>query len=115
VRLDPNAVIAPDKIRDYLLAHRLRNDKSRFFGRAGYTQDRWQQLAADLRAQLLPGDAMLSRHTPYGTLYTIDGPLVGPSRTVIQVTTVWIVEAATGLTRLVTAYPSERSETADDV
>lgn len=110
MRLGEGAVIAEEKLRLYLLAPRLRNDKSGFFAEAGYTQLDWRRLETDLREQILPLEAELSRRTPYGDLYTIKGPLRGPNGRVVQICSVWMAEQATGLARLVTAYPSGELE-----
>jgi hypothetical protein len=108
VKLNLDAVVSEDKIRRYLLAPRDRNDKSAFFAKAGYSQERWQQLAADIREQLLPGEAILSQRTEFGELYTVTGVLTGPNGGSRRVVSVWIVEHGTGVTRLVTAYPERR-------
>ena len=105
MKLDQSAIISAEKVRDYLLAPRSRNDKSGFFRRAGYTRERWERLAADLREQLLPAEATLSEISPYGDLYVIRGRLTGPDGVTLDVTTVWIAEGNSGQTRFVTAFP----------
>ncbi len=108
MKLDPDAIIGVEKTRDYLLSPRSRNDKARFFGRAGYTREGWEQLAADLREQILPGEATLSEASPFGELFVISGTLTGPNSSTLDVTTIWIVDASSGETRFVTAYPWRR-------
>ena len=58
---------------------------------------------ADIREQILPLEAEPARRTPYGDLYTIRGPLRGPSGRLLHIS-VWIIERA-GVTRLVIVYP----------
>jgi hypothetical protein len=58
MHLPADTVIPADKITKYLLVRRLRGDKSVWLERAGYSLEEPEQLAADLRAQLLPLDAL---------------------------------------------------------
>ena len=67
VKLDSDAVIAEEKLRYYPLAPRPRNDKSRFFARAGYNQGNWRSLEHDVRQQVLPLDDEFSRSSIYGS------------------------------------------------
>jgi hypothetical protein len=60
MQLPRDAVIAPAKLTKYLLIWREVDDKSKFLARAGYDQENWQQLEADLRNQILPIEAVPS-------------------------------------------------------
>jgi hypothetical protein len=53
------AVIAPAKIRDYLLStsHPIGRFKSPFFTSLGYTRANWRRLEQDLLALTISGDA----------------------------------------------------------
>ncbi len=53
------AIISPEKLRAYLLStsHPLGRFKAAFFATLGYTEEDWELLRADLRAQHLPLDA----------------------------------------------------------
>jgi hypothetical protein len=59
-----NAVIDPEKLRDYLLSplHPVGRFKAVFFSSFGYTQENWRQFEADLREEVprfvtaYPGD-----------------------------------------------------------
>jgi hypothetical protein len=57
MRLPADTVIPDDKITKYLLVRRPRGDKSVWLESAGYSLEEPEQLAADLRAQLLSLDA----------------------------------------------------------
>jgi hypothetical protein len=70
------AVIAPEKLRDYL--YPLNRGKARFFRALGYTQDNWPQLASDLRNQHLTRDATEGRSSVSGRTYLIIDALRGP-------------------------------------
>jgi len=57
MRLPADTVIPDDKITKYLLVRRPRGDKSVWLESAGYSLEAREQLASDLRAQLLSLDA----------------------------------------------------------
>lgn len=107
MRLPPNAVIAPEKLRDYLLVRRPEDDKSVWLQKAGYRRERWRQLEADLRRQLLPLEAKPARSTVFGQMYEIRGVLNGPNGKRLQVRTFWMTESETGQTKFVTMYPDK--------
>ncbi|HAZ49957.1 MAG TPA: hypothetical protein DDW76_22885 [Cyanobacteria bacterium UBA11369] len=102
--LDPNAVIAAEKLKNYLLVLLPKDDKSQFLSQAGYTQENWQQLEQDLREQILPLDAVPTTNTQYGQKYAIAGTLTGPNGKTLAVRTIWIV--ASGITKFVTLFPN---------
>ena len=54
MKLPLDAIIAIAKLTRYLLIWRDADDKSQFLTQAGYGQENWQQLEADLRRQILP-------------------------------------------------------------
>ena len=66
MKLPANTIIARRKASEYLLRHRLEDDKSGFLALAGYTLESADQLLNDLRTQLLPLDAELFDQTEYG-------------------------------------------------
>jgi hypothetical protein len=111
MQLPRDALIAREKLIDYLLTPRRIHDKSRFLALAGYTRHDWERLEQDLRGQILTREAQLQETTPYGDLYRIRGALAGPSGGVLQVVTIWMVERATGQTKFITLFPDrERGE-----
>jgi hypothetical protein len=99
------AIIAEEKIRDYLLIHRAKNDKSKFLGRAGYTRDEYWELIRDIRA-LLPSEAEFQERKRYGTYYAVRGILQGPDGTSLAVKTIWILDLE-GDIRFVTLVPDK--------
>ena len=68
MRLPSDAVIAIEKMADYLLRWRPENDKSQFLAQAGYTEQDADQLAADIRRQLLTLEASFEESTEYGEM-----------------------------------------------
>ncbi len=107
MKLAPDAVIARAKVAGYLLEWRPENDKSHFLGSAGYTVAHADQLVEDIRKRLLPLEAMFEDTTEYGTKYRISGALVGPNGRQLRVESIWMVEAASGLTKFITLYPTK--------
>jgi len=105
MRLPPDSIIASTKLRDYLLAQRQRNDKSKWLHQAGYTADNWRRLEADLRQQVLPLEAELDEDNRYGLVYRIEAELVGPNGRRLRVLSIWMTEHETGQTKLITLYP----------
>ena len=103
------AVIAPAKIRDYLLStsHLVGRFKEPFFSSLGYTVANWQHLEQDLLALAASGEAEPGRESPYGQKYEIHGTLNGPSGKSARVLTVWIVRFETDVPQFVTAFPGE--------
>ncbi len=103
------AVIAPAKIRDYLLStsHPIGRFKEPFFASLGYTVADWARLEQDLLALAVSGDAEPGRENPYGQKYEVRGILNGPSGTSARVVTVWIVRLESDVPEFVTAFPGE--------
>jgi hypothetical protein len=100
------AIIAPEKLRDYLLstAHPIGRYKSAFFRSLGYTQEHWQLLDRDLRA-VLSNEAKPSAVSEYGQKFTVGGALSGPNGRSAGIVSVWIILGGETAPRFVTAYP----------
>ena len=102
-----NAVIDPEKLRDYLLSpsHPVGRFKALFFSSLGYTQENWEKFEADLRHQHLTRDVVLRQETRYGKKYEIRGKIEGPAGRTVEVVSVWIVLVDENFPRFITAYP----------
>jgi len=96
------------KVANYLLEWRPENDKSRFLAQAGYTSEHVDQLAEDIRRQLLPLEAEFEESTEYGDKYRIVGALIGPNGRTLRVVSVWMIEAATRTTKFLTLNSRNR-------
>jgi len=103
------AVIAPAKIRDYLLStsHPVGRFKALFFSSLGYTSANWRRLEEDLLSLAVSGDAELGKDSPYGQKYEVHGILRGPSGRSAGVLTVWIISFGGDMPELVTAFPGK--------
>lgn len=102
-----NAVIAPEKLRDYLLnpTHKKGGTKARLLLSLGYFADDWQRLEADLRAEHLGADVLGESENDYGKCYEIVAPLTGPTGRAIPFRSVWQMDTGTDYSRLITMYP----------
>ena len=102
------AVIAPEKVRDYLLnlEHPDGGSKAVWFHSLGYSWEQWQLLADDLLAIARESDEFDTETTQFGMKYKASGSVGRPNYRPGRVMTVWIVEDDDP-PRLVTAYPDE--------
>ena len=107
MKLPQDAVIAEEKIRDYLLVLKSKNDKSRWLASGGYTLDNWQRLQEDIR-QLLQNKAQRVRENPWGQLYEIQGVLEGPNGKSLHVCSIWMIESETDQVKFITLYADKR-------
>ena len=105
MKLQFDAEINEDKIVNYLLKSRPKNDKSGFLNNAGYNQSNYHKLIEDLRNQILPLEATFQRENPYGKIYSINGNLITPMNKILTIQTIWIVEYSSNKTRFITLYP----------
>jgi hypothetical protein len=104
-KLPPDTIIAPAKLRDYLLIWRGKDDKSTWLAVAGYTADNWLQLQQDLRLQILPLEAEFVEETRFGQMFEIKGVLLGPNGKQLFLRSFWLLEHDTGQTKFITLYP----------
>lgn len=107
MKLSVDALITREKIANYLLIWRPENDKSQFLAQAGYTERDADRLAEDIRRQLLSQDAKFEKTTEYGEMYRILGSLTGPNGRTLRVISIWMIEAATSVTKFITLYPAK--------
>jgi hypothetical protein len=91
-----DAIIANEKIRDYLLKPLEAGDKSHFLNRAGYTRQEWWELLRDLREQILPAEGVLQRHTRFGERYEVKSILSGPNGKSLRIRTFWEINRIQG-------------------
>ena len=86
-----NAIIAVEKLRDYLLnpGHHRGGSKARLLISLGYTAENWQQLETDLRFQHIPCEVGETVETNWGTRYEIVAPLVGPTGKSVNLRSLW--------------------------
>jgi len=67
--------IPAEKILQYLLAKKEKNDKSNFLMFLGYSKVNWQDLSYDIKNIALNNNLVLKRTSEFGNLYSIRGKL----------------------------------------
>lgn len=77
--------IPVEKITEYLLAKKEKNDKSKFLMSLGYSLQNWQDLLNDIKNIAVNNDLVLERTSEFGNLYSIKGEL--KSKLII---TIWL-------------------------
>ena len=107
MKLPLTVIIAEEKIKEYLLSSRKRNDKSKWLAKAGYQLEDWQRLEKDLRTQLLSLDAVYAEETKYGQMYEIKGMLTGPNGKTLSVCSIWMKENESKLIKFITMFPDK--------
>lgn len=105
MRILDDAIIPREKLKDYLLTPRRRNDKSGFLAQAGFTQENPDQLELAIRQFIAENDAISDRLNKYGTFYRVEGELYGPDATLLTVT-IWLQTAVDNRFRFVTLKPA---------
>ena len=109
MKLPANTIIPGEKATEYLLIPQARGDKSAFLERAGYRLENAEQLLRDLRAQLLPLEAVPGKSNQFGQYYEIRGNLTGPNGVTLAVRAIWMTEHLSRVTKFVTLLPDKRS------
>jgi hypothetical protein len=101
------AVIRPEKLRDYLLniEHKRGKSKAEVLLSFGYLPENWRTLESDLRQYHLKADVAAMRDTPYGKRYEIRAFLETPSSRSLMVRTVWQIDKGTDFPRFITLHP----------
>jgi len=107
MKLPSDVVIAEEKLTNYLLVWKARNDKSGYLAQAGYELAYWETLEADLRQLAQTAEAEADGHNAFGEILSARGELHGPSGVILKVKTVWIQLAESNETRFVTLYPDK--------
>ncbi|WP_347405004.1 DUF6883 domain-containing protein [Nodosilinea sp. LEGE 06152] len=103
--LPQDAVIAKEKLTQYLLVLLPKDDKSKFLAQAGYSLTNWQQLEQDIRTQVLSQPAEFLETTRHGDKYCISTKLRGVNGIELSILTIWMV--ANGTTKFVTLVPDK--------
>jgi hypothetical protein len=102
-----SAIIAPEKLRDYLLnpGHRRGSTKARLLLACGYRADAWDVLESDLRRQHLTADFTAAKENAFGRRFKIVSPLATPSGRQVVFQSIWQIDHGTDVPRLITLYP----------
>jgi hypothetical protein len=101
------AAVDRGKIADYLLdpGHPDNGGKADFFTQLGFHRERWEVLAAALKALAVSDEVTDASETPHGRKYVITGRIQSPGGKSPLVQSIWIVDKNRDAAGLVTAYP----------
>lgn len=101
------AVIAEDKLRDYLLnvAHKRGGSKARLPLAMGDRPDDWRRLETDLRIHHLTAEIDREEDNEYGRRYEIVAALPGMRGQPGWFRSVWQIDVGTDVPRLITMHP----------
>src|ERR1700733_11856759 len=101
------AVVPEEKITLYLLnpAHPAGGSKASFFLRFGFSVAEWQRLAEALITHARANDVVESEETPHGIRHVVEGPLIAPDGTRLNIRSAWYISISGGAPRFVTAHP----------
>ncbi len=92
--------IPVEKIKDYLLIKKEKNDKSKFLYSLGYSLENWNKLLQDIKSIALDNDLILQRVSEFGDMYSIKGTLKNK-----KIITIWLQQVNENLYRFITLYP----------
>jgi hypothetical protein len=100
------ATIAQEKLTEYLLntRHKRGGTKARLLAQFGYTIQNWRRLEADIRSGF-DAEVDLVRPTEYEMRYEVRMTLQTPRGTLLTVRTIWQIDNARKVPRLITLYP----------
>jgi len=102
-----HAIIAPEKVRDYLLnpLHPVGGPKAAWFASLGYDLSNWQDLIEDLLHIAKTSDDFVAKPSRFGVKYEATGWIGRAGFRPGAVLMVWLVEENSP-PRLITAYPA---------
>jgi hypothetical protein len=108
MKIQSTAIIPAEKLTQYLLVARPKNDKAQFLAQVGFTADNPHELEQAIRLLIINNEAIQDRQDIYGTFYQVTGDLVGPDG-ILRVVTVWLLRTVDGQYRFVTLKPARRT------
>ncbi|WP_254565631.1 DUF6883 domain-containing protein [Oscillatoria sp. HE19RPO] len=107
MKIPDNAIIPDAKLTRYLLVFHVRNDKSQFLARAGFTLENSERLDAALRQLIASNEAIYDRTDKYGTYYQVKGVLLGVYPVNLDIVSVWLCRKTDGQFQFITLVPNK--------
>ena len=105
MKIPADAIIAREKLTQYLLVPRQKNDKSRFLAQVGFTLQNPDALEEAIRALIAENEAVTDRDNEYGIFYRVEGDVYGPYG-ILSVVTVWILRTNNNRYHFITLKPA---------
>lgn len=102
-----SATVPERKVTHYLLnpAHPAGGSKAWFFLRFGFKAGEWQKLAEALLRHARENEVVEVEDTPHGRRHVVEGRLLAPDGTSLNVRSAWYIDGVGGAPRFVTAHP----------
>ena len=99
--------ISPEKLTNYLLSetHPVGKSKAKFLRSVGFNESNVDVLEQSLILIAQSNEVAETTETSHGTKFVIDGEIKTPTGVVVQLRTIWIIDAGEDIPRFVTAYP----------
>lgn len=107
MRVPRDAAIPDEKLTEYLLKLRERNDKSQYLEQAGFTAENPEDLRNAIRQHAAMHEAVEDGRSAYGIFYRVEGELVGPAGRTLPVITIWLEDYTDKQFRFVTLKPHQ--------
>jgi hypothetical protein len=105
MKIPADAVIPEPKLTQYLLVPQLRNDKSKFLAKGGFTQANPDDLELAIRQLIEENEAIEDRTDQFGTFYDVKGRLRGVNGIDLGVVTIWLHQSIESNFRFITLIP----------
>ena len=105
MKIPADAVIPEPKLTQYLLVPQLRNDKSKFLAKGGFTQVNPDDLELAIRQLIAENEATEDRTDQFGTFYDVKGRLRGVNGIDLGVVTIWLHQSTDSNFRFITLIP----------
>lgn len=104
------AIVPEHKLTHYLLnpTHPVGGGKASFFLRFGFTPENWKTLADALLQHAQTNEVIETNSTRYGVRYVVDGVIISPDGTRLNIRSAWHMIPGSDAPRFVTAHPLPR-------
>jgi len=100
MRIPPEKIEIPEeKITDYLLVQKAKNDKLAFLFKLGYSTENAQESAQDIKYIATNYEALLQQKTQFGEVYEVKGKLKSA-----EVITIWLLRTDADKFRFITSF-----------
>lgn len=90
MKIPPDAIIPMEKLTQYLLVWRAKDDKSKFLAQAGFQRENPEVLLKAIQELIEQAEAIQESSNDYGVFFRIEGDLRGPNEKVLAVITIWL-------------------------
>jgi len=107
VKIPNDAIIPEQKITQYLLVFKAKDDKSKFLAQAGFTQENPDLLDTAIRDLANKVEAVVDDQNEYGIFFLVIGEINGTENRKLSVITVWLQRAIDQKFQFITLKPDK--------